>query len=262
MRHVLEQEIPPPRKQRNVRFNRVTERSKEYHAALASASRRQVLDALRSAAQPLDASAVADRLGLHVTTARFHLDQLVAAGLVQRLVGADKRPGRPRLLYATAGPIRDEDAREQLIEVLAAALAREADPGADALSAGRRWGETFARPDPEDPLPVLVKVFERLGFDPETDAAADSIRLRACPFRAAAQEHPDVVCSVHRGLIQSLLDGAAPQATLLPFVEPELCVVALDWPIASARDRLRPQASSPVTPIVSNRSTLTHSRTT
>lgn len=232
MRHVLEQKSPPTRKQRNVRFNRVIDRSKEYHAALASASRRQVLDAVRSAAQPLDASAVADRLGLHVTTARFHLDQLVAAGLVQRLVGADKRPGRPRLLYATAGPIRDDDAREQLIEVLAAALAREADPGADALGAGRRWGETFARPDPEDPLPALVDVFERLGFDPETDAAADSIRLRACPFRAAAREHPDVVCSVHRGLIQNLLDGAVPQARLLPFVEPELCMVALDWPAA------------------------------
>lgn len=238
------------------------DRSKEYHAALASASRRQVLDALRSAPEPLDASAVADRLGLHVTTARFHLDQLVAGGLAQRLVGAEKRPGRPRLLYATAGPIRDEDAREQLIEVLAAALAREADPGTDALSAGRRWGETFARPDPEDPLPALVDVFERLGFDPETDTAADSIRLRACPFRAAAREHPDVVCSVHRGLIQNLLDGSAPQARLLPFVEPELCVVALDWPSASARDRLTPQASSPVTPIASNRSTLTHSRTT
>lgn len=83
------------------------DRSEEYHAALASASRRQVLDSLLASSEPLDASAVADRLGLHVTTARFHLDQLTAAGLAQRRVGAEKRRGRPRLLYAPAGPVRD-----------------------------------------------------------------------------------------------------------------------------------------------------------
>lgn len=209
------------------------DRSEEYHAALASASRRQVLDALRASPEPLDASAVADQLGLHVTTARFHLDQLTAAGLVQRRVGAEKRRGRPRLLYATGGSVRDEDAREQLIQVLAAALAREEDPDADASNAGRRWAETFEPPDPEDPVPGLVEVFERLGFDPLTDTEVGTIRLRACPFRDAAREHPEVVCAVHRGLIEQLLDGAAPQARLIPFVEPELCVVALDRLLAS-----------------------------
>jgi len=210
------------------------DQSEEYHAALASASRRQVLDVLRTAPEPLDASAVAEQLGLHVTTARFHLDQLTAAGLVQRRVGAEKRRGRPRLLYATAGSVREEDAREQLIQVLAAALAREEDPDADASSAGRRWAETFELPDPEDPVPGLVEVFERLGFDPLTDTEVGTIRLRACPFRGAAREHPEVVCAVHRGLIEQLLGGAAPQARLLPFVEPELCVVALDRRLASS----------------------------
>lgn len=207
------------------------DRSEEYHAALASASRRQVLDSLLASSEPLDASAVADRLGLHVTTARFHLDQLTAAGLVQRRVGAEKRRGRPRVLYAPAGPVRDKDAREQLIQVLAAALAREDDPESDASHAGRRWAETFELPDPDDPIPGLVEVFERLGFEPETDADADAdvdaIRLRACPFRDAARGHPEVVCAVHRGLIEQLLDGTAPDARLIPFVEPELCVVAL-----------------------------------
>jgi predicted ArsR family transcriptional regulator len=203
------------------------DRSEEYHAALASASRRQVLNALLASSEPLDAAAVAERLGQHVTTARFHLDQLAAAGLVQRRVGAEKRRGRPRLLYAPAGVVRDEDAREQLIQVLAAALAREDDAESDASRAGRRWAETFELPDQDDPVPGLVEVFERLGFEPETDADADSIRLRACPFRDAAREHPEVVCAVHRGLIEQLLAGTAPDARLIPFVEPELCVVAL-----------------------------------
>lgn len=202
------------------------DRSEEYHAALASTSRRQVLDSLLASSEPLDASAVADRLGLHVTTARFHLDQLAAAGLAQRRVGVEKRRGRPRLLYAPAGRVRDEDAREQLIHVLAAALALEDEAESDASRAGRRWAETFALPDPDDPVPGLVEVFERLGFEPETAADSDAIMLRACPFRDAAREHPEVVCAVHRGLIEQLA-GAASDVRLLPFVEPELCVVAL-----------------------------------
>ncbi|MEO8528237.1 MAG: helix-turn-helix domain-containing protein, partial [Pseudolysinimonas sp.] len=199
-----------------------------YHAALASSSRRQVLDALRASPQPLDASAVAVELGLHVTTARFHLDQLTAAGLVQRRGEAKKHRGRPRVLYAPAGPIREEDAREQLIQVLTATLARNDDPEADASGAGRRWAETFESPDPKNPVPGLLAVLERLGFDPVADTVADAIKLHACPFREAAREHPEVVCAVHRGLVERLLDGVAPRARLIPFVEPELCVVALD----------------------------------
>jgi predicted ArsR family transcriptional regulator len=208
------------------------DQSEEYHAALASASRRQVLDVLRAAPEPLDASAVAEQLGLHVTTARFHLDQLTTAGLVQRRVGTEQRRGRPRVLYATAGSVREEDAHEQLIQVLTAALARKEDPDTDASGAGRRWAQIFEMPDPEDPVPGLVDVFERLGFDPEPEPENDTIRLKACPFRGAAREHPEVVCAVHRGLIEQLLGGSAPQARLLPFVEPELCVVTLAQPLA------------------------------
>ncbi|SDZ56452.1 helix-turn-helix transcriptional regulator [Herbiconiux ginsengi] len=202
--------------------------SGKYRAALGSASRQQVLRVLRAAPEPLDASAVAQELGLHVTTARFHLDQLAAAGLVQRRIGTENRRGRPRVLFVTAGPVRDEDAREQLIEVLAAALAGRKDADARASRAGRRWAETFVSPDPEDPVPGLIEVFERLGFDPETDTENDTIRLQACPFRGAAREHPEVVCAVHRGLIEQLLDNTEPQARLIPFVEAELCVVTLD----------------------------------
>lgn len=203
----------------------MSDRIGDYHAALASPSRRRVLDVLLAAPDPLDAAAVAGQLGLHVTTARFHLDQLTAAGLASRRPGAEPRPGRPRMLYSPAGLPRDEDSRGQLIEILAAALADRDDHAADSVRAGRRWAGSFDAPDPADPLPGLLGVLGRLGFDPEPDA--DLIRLRACPFRDAAREHPDVICAVHRGLIEQLLEGSRPGARLLPFVEPELCLVAL-----------------------------------
>ncbi|MBX3099684.1 MAG: helix-turn-helix domain-containing protein [Salinibacterium sp.] len=206
----------------------MTDRTEEYHTALGSVSRRQVLDALRHSPEPLDATAIADQLGLHVTTARFHLDHLTDARLVQRSSGTEKRRGRPRLLYSPAGTVRDDDARGQLIEVLAGALAREKSPDVDSSNAGRRWAGTFSAPDQEDPVPGLMGVFDRLGFEPESDRESGTIRLHACPFRGAAREHPEIVCNVHRGLIDQLLEGAEPQARLIPFVEPELCMVSFD----------------------------------
>lgn len=208
--------------------------------AVVSGTRRRVLDALAAASRPLDAEALARDLGLHVTTARFHLDQLEAAGLVRRRPAAEARRGRPRVLYSPAAALRDEDARGQLVTVLAAALADREQAAAEAEEAGRRWAESLEPPvGPAgrpadgsagglagDPVAELVAVLDRLGFDPEP--GEDGVRLLACPFRDAARGNPGVVCSVHRGLIQRTLERAGgPEASLVPFVEPELCVVRL-----------------------------------
>ncbi|WP_448004288.1 helix-turn-helix transcriptional regulator [Agromyces bauzanensis] len=212
----------------------------DVHAALASRPRRQVLEAIARSTHPVDALTIAAVLGLHVTTVRFHLDQLETAHLVRRQVGAEPRRGRPRIRYvATSGP--EEDSREQLIEVLAAALAERPDGRAQSVEAGHRWADALAptRPDAEadadsgdaSGVDTLVRVLDDLGFDPLL-AGDDEIRLRACPFRDAARDHPQVVCSVHRGLIEQLLRsrGSDRRADLLPFVEPELCLVTLAAP--------------------------------
>jgi len=200
----------------------MTDLAPDYHAALASPSRRQVLEALRVSPEPLDATAVAARVGLHVTTARFHLDQLAAAGLIHRRSAPERRRGRPRVLYAPTVTARADDARDQMIDVLAAALA----DGGDAAHAGRRWAAAFEPPDAADPAPGLVGILDGLGFDPEPEAGV--IRLPTCPFRGATRRHPDVVCAVHRGLVEGLTASTSTPARLLPFVEPELCLVALE----------------------------------
>lgn len=209
----------------------MTERAEGYHAALASRTRRRVLEALLDSPAPLDAAAIASGLGLHVTTARFHLDQLKAAGLVRRSTDPEHRRGRPRVLYGPAGTPRDEGARARLIEVLATAMAGGESGTAGSLRAGRRWAEDFDPPDRADPVPGLVEVLDRLGFEPEPRAGSEDageLLLRGCPFRSAARAHPEVVCTVHRGLLDGLLEGAGRGGRLLPFVEPELCVVALE----------------------------------
>lgn len=183
---------------------------------------RRVLAVLAAAQRPLAAAAIAAELGLHVTTVRSHLEQLEAAGLVAHEVTAEGRRGRPGFRYratrADPGLARDE-----LISVLAAALANPvaADP---ALAAGRRWAEQVTMGS-ADAANALTEAFERLGFEPELDR--EQIRLRACPFRQAAREHPEVVCRVHLGLAQRLAEQAGAELQLLPFVEPELCLVTL-----------------------------------
>ncbi len=196
-------------------------------AASTSPARRRVLSALVESRTPLDAASVAARVGLHVTTVRFHLDQLVAAGAATRRSHAEGRRGRPRILFAPAGPARDENVREQLIEVLATALAHDGDASPEALRAGRRWAGSFDTLDPQDPVPGLVDVLSRLGFGPEPDPGASTIALRSCPFREAARAHPDVVCAVHRGLIDQLCEGTGHRAELIPFIAPDRCTVSV-----------------------------------
>lgn len=195
----------------------------------------------------LDALTVATRLDLHVTTVRFHLDHLESSGLVRREAVAEKRRGRPRIFYVPAPALPVESPREQLIDILAEALATREDGGREkARDAGRQWADDLVaqRIEPGTSYAELLTVLEQLGFDPHADAAG-TIELRACPFRNSAAAHPQVVCSVHRGLIERLLEigeDSSPDVQLLPFVQPELCLITGATP---TRTHAGGQASQP-----------------
>lgn len=198
-----------------------------YHAALASGARRLILDTLRASPAPLDAQSLAAELGLHVTTARFHLDQLERVSLVRRQSGVQQRRGRPSVLYTPTGEPRDDDARTAFIDVLVDALGDRPDGPAVSAEAGRRWADSINLPGHD--RRAVTDLLERLGFEPDPDG--DTIRLRSCPFRDPARAHPEIVCSVHRGLLERVVqnsDGSSDHdIELIPFVEPELCMVTL-----------------------------------
>ena len=233
----------------------------DLHAALASDKRRLILELLLHTNSPVDAATVAARIDLHVTTARFHLEQLESAGLIRREVERAGQRGRPRILF-TAGPSAREDGAQQgLSRALASALAEDQDGGrARAIRAGEEWSaaymtlatdgatatdeaaatgtgsdtgsDTDSDTDSDtgtDGAAPLVRILEKLGFDPQNDDGR-IIELRACPFRDEARRAPAVVCSVHLGLIRGVAAslGHSPSDTeLRPFVGPELCQVQL-----------------------------------
>ena len=200
----------------------------ERHAVLASSVRRDALVLLRAAPGPLTAAALADRLGLHVTTVRFHLDHLERVGLVARASAHSGRRGRPAATYRAVS-VDLTAARDQMIEALATAAARGGpSPQQDAREAGGRWAAGLPLPN-GDARTLLTDLAAQLGFNPEP--AERGIRLLACPFRSAARRNPQVVCQVHLGLLQGIAarayDGDEVGVGLVPFAEPQACHLTL-----------------------------------
>ena len=177
---------------------------------------------------------LSERVGLHPNSVREQLDQLVAAGLIERQAGAPTGRGRPSLRYR-AVPTADEDAGpyRELARVLADELARAPHAAESATAAGDRWGRALVadRPpahDPTEALQRLVSLLDDAGFAPEpVDSPEQPIRLRRCPFGALARDRADVVCRVHLGLMQGALrelDAPLEALRLQPFVQPDLCL--------------------------------------
>ena len=214
-----------------------------YHQVLASASRMGVLELLRSHAQPLGVGEVAQHVGLHQNTVRFHLDLLVESGYAIRRSEAPHGPGRPRVVYEATAATDGERNYRLLAEVLAQHIVTtSARPAEAAVNAGRTWaGMTQAQrhaagatgPAPisaEAAITAVVRMLGDIGFAPEVSSDATAINLRRCPFRELAENNPEVVCGAHLGMIQGALAemGAPVTATrLLPMVQPDLCIATL-----------------------------------
>jgi predicted ArsR family transcriptional regulator len=205
-------------------------------------TRARVLRVLQDADAPLGVGDVAQHVGIHANTARFHLDALVEDALVARTAEARDQPGRPRVLYTVLpGATRVGPRNYRLLaQILTSYLAAEVpQPDRAAVRAGQAWGRyladrpaPFRRPDAVAATEQLVAVLDAIGFAPEAVTAGRQRRvlLHNCPFRETAQDHREVVCSVHLGLMQGLLaEIAAPieAERLDPFVEPSLCVAHL-----------------------------------
>jgi predicted ArsR family transcriptional regulator len=201
--------------------------------------RREVLRLLRSSPAPMSIVAIAEELGVHPNTVRFHLDSLVAYDQVEQVQHGRKGPGRPPLMFQAVRQMDRGGVRHYrvLAEILSAALAAERNPRAKAMAAGRAWGRELesrlesppATSGAEDAIDKLVEALDELGFAPErrTSDGEQQVGLRHCPFLELAETRASVVCPIHLGLMQGALETwAAPVSVdrLDAFVEPDLCL--------------------------------------
>ncbi|OMC41139.1 transcriptional regulator [Mycobacterium sp. IS-2888] len=201
--------------------------------------RREVLRVLRASPDPMSIVAIADVLGVHPNTVRFHLDSLVGDGQVEQVEPGRKGPGRPPLMFAAVRQMDRGGTRHYrlLAEILTAAVAAERDPRAKALAAGRAWGRKLESlptdaSNAEAAIDHLVDVLDDLGFAPERRAAGgeQQVGLRHCPFLEVAENRTNVICPVHLGFMQGAMEAwGAPVAVerLDEFVEPDLCLAHL-----------------------------------
>ncbi|WP_432558489.1 helix-turn-helix transcriptional regulator [Granulicoccus sp. GXG6511] len=200
-------------------------------------TRRRVLAAIRSATAPISIGALARDLDLHVNTVRLHTRALVADGFIEQGSQRTGGKGRPRAVFrpTTLGARSGKRNFELLSTVLVEhVVAQVPDPEGTAAAAGRSFGATLrAATAAGTPAEAVVDLLADLGFEPVPQAPEQPhvVHLHNCPFRELADAHQDVVCAVHRGMLEGMLPDGPDQAggrgavTLEPFTSPAVCTV-------------------------------------
>jgi predicted ArsR family transcriptional regulator len=178
-------------------------------ASLADRVRRQAYQLVADASAPVGRDEVSETLGIGRTLAAFHLDKLVAAGLLEtsyarRSGRTGPGAGRPAKLYRVAAaehavsvPPR---AYHTAAELLAEALERA---GAEEIlyKVAQRHGRAAASPS------SVTELLAEHGYAP-VPVGPSRIELRNCPFHRLAEQFPPVICGMNLALITGLLgDG-------------------------------------------------------
>ena len=191
--------------------------------------------------RPVSRDEAAIGTGMKRATAAFHLDRLVADGLLEagyaRLSGrTGPGAGRPAKLYARSGrdisvslPPRRYDLAGDVLACAVEESQHSGEPVAEAL-ARAAWQAGRRLVTPGSSLP---SVLARAGYEPRQAAGGD-ITLANCPFHELVRRHPELVCQLNLHLLRGLLAalGSTSQARLAP--TPGHCCVTISPPEVSA----------------------------
>jgi predicted ArsR family transcriptional regulator len=200
---------------------------------------------------------VAESLRIKRGTAVFHLDKLVAAGLLRATFqrAPDARSGRPSKLYGRALSAIDVTLPARRYSLIGEVLLRAFDKQEPhrarnvireaAAEAGAELGRGFSVTSQEqDSAQGLRKCLETNGYEPYTTETGD-VELANCPFHALAQHHTEQVCDMNLALIEGMAAGAGAFG-----VKPELtphqdrCCVRLVIPHTSFDNTGRKQSKT------------------
>src|SRR5215218_9561407 len=190
-------------------------------AALAEPTRRRLYDHVVRSPHPVSRDDVAAATGVPRPTTAFHLDRLVADGLLdvhyERRTGrTGPGAGRPSKLYRRSDrpvtvslPERSYDlAGDLLAAALTEAEASGRPPrevlGRRAFERGQELGAAVDRTEVRG-RDAALRVLEENGFEPR--AEDDGITLVNCPFHRLARTHTKLVCGMNLRLIDGVLDG-------------------------------------------------------
>jgi predicted ArsR family transcriptional regulator len=210
----------------------------EVHKALADDTRYRLYRYIGLAGRPVSVREMSRRLSLHPNTLRPHLRRLEEAGLVTREVRKGSSVGRPQTLYSMGATEGTERGDYRLLAEMLCGVVRGKRAVAQAHELARQWGSylvTQGGPKPGVRLParrnmaLLQEALARAGFEPRFrrgNGSTVEVTLRDCPFRDLADDHRELVCTLHRGLVEGMLGGLKPSLALKefkPFAERGIC---------------------------------------
>jgi predicted ArsR family transcriptional regulator len=186
---------------------------------------------------PLATADIAETLGLHANTVRPHLERMRDVGLLDVTTEVRSGVGRPQHLYSLAAGAPSLGLEPPPFPLLARMLLRLAASAGisseDAADVGRDQGRADAPARTESCLEALVAELDELGFDPTVAGTDDGecavVAFAHCPFRELAEAHPDLVCSLHRGMVEGFVEtmGDAEVDDFHNLVHREPCQVVL-----------------------------------
>ncbi len=189
-------------------------------SALGDPTRRAIYIAVRESADPLTTMKVATLFDIHPNVARHHLDLLANDGFLEVSHHRPSGPvgaGRPAKSYQTTSkevtihfsPRRFEMLTEMLFEVLQEVAPENVAEVAERV--GRSYGERLAAEigGPEEPgydeaIQAVATAMTGLGFSVDPDVEGQRLLTSHCPFGESATNHPEVICSLDRGIVAGL----------------------------------------------------------
>lgn len=216
-------------------------------SVLADEVRRGLFDFIRRAHRPVTREEAAGDAGISAKLAAFHLDKLVAAGLLTSRYdnpGGIRRVGRKPKVYEPADtdirisiPERRPDVLAEILidavlgqrqgEDARSAALRTARRRGEELGAATRAGNRPGRLGPERSLTLSESVLEEHGFEPDRQAPTE-VRLLNCPFHPLAGRSPELVCSINHAFLGGFLTGLqAAGIDAVPAPQPGRCCVEL-----------------------------------
>lgn len=218
-------------------------------ASLAEPQRRRLYRFVLSRGEAVSKDEAAAAMGVARSVAAFHLDRLVADGLLvpefRRLTGRQgPGAGRPAKLYRRAPgevsvslPPRQYDLAAALLAAAVADATKTGTPVDKALirvatERGRALGEgardaAGERPNRRALLGAALGALEEQGYEPRQHGS--EILLANCPFHALVDEQRDLVCSMNRDYLAGMAEGVGDDLLAARLAPSEgSCCVRLD----------------------------------
>ena len=224
-------------------------------AALDDDLRRRIYDYIRAARRPITREEGAAAVGISRKLAAFHLDKLVAAGLLRadypqpsgvRKVGrapkvyvpvdADVRISIPeRRPDVLAAILIDAVLSERSGETAPHAVLRAAHDRGAAIGAAERQNSRPGRLGAERALTLSESLLSRQGYEPDR-VSPTLICLRNCPFHPVNRQFPDLVCGLNHSFLTGFLTGLN-ASTVRADLRPRAGECCVELRPASADDR-------------------------